>query len=220
MKKTRKILSLLLAVVMLCSVCSGALSAFAATSGPYSYELINDGQEVKITAYNENQAKVSIPEKIDGKRVTVIGAYAFSMVSHMESVKIPKYVKTIEHHAFYMSGRLESVTVPANVDTIGAYAFASCGRIEKITIKNGVKSIGDYAFAECNRLLKVVIPGSVTRIGDYAFFGCGRIETVSMKKGVQDIGHYAFAACTGLKRFTSRRRSRTSATALSRVTFA
>lgn len=60
-------LSLILAVVMLCSVFAAATSAFAANSGPYSYELINDGKEVKITAYNENKAILSIPSRIAGK---------------------------------------------------------------------------------------------------------------------------------------------------------
>jgi len=88
MKKTRKMLSLILAVVMLCSVFAAATSAFAANSGPYSYELINDGKEVKITAYNENKAILSIPSRIAGKPVTVIGSYAFSRIGRRQNVYV------------------------------------------------------------------------------------------------------------------------------------
>ncbi|MCI6400481.1 MAG: leucine-rich repeat domain-containing protein [Candidatus Fimivicinus sp.] len=200
MKKTRKILSLILAVVMMCSVFAGVLTASAATSGPYSYELINNGKEVKITAYNENKAIVSIPSRIAGKPVTVIGAYAFSGIGRLQNVYLPLSVKTIEDHAFYQCNRITGLTIPANVDVIGDYTFAGCNRLEWVTIMNGTERIGDHAFAECDRLQKIRIPGSVRQIGSYAFYGCGRLETVSMKKGVQEIGDYAFAACNRIEK--------------------
>ena len=108
-------LSLILAVVMLCSVFAAATSAFAANSGPYSYELINDGKEVKITAYNENKAILSIPSRIAGKPVTVIGSYAFSRIGRLQNVYLPLTVKTIEDHAFYESDRITFITIPSNV---------------------------------------------------------------------------------------------------------
>lgn len=127
-------LSLILAVVMLCSVFAAATSAFAANSGPYSYELINDGKEVKITAYNENKAILSIPSRIAGKPVTVIGSYAFSRIGRLQNVYLPLTVKTIEDHAFYESDRITFITIPSNVRVIGDYAFAGCGRLEWVSI--------------------------------------------------------------------------------------
>ncbi len=199
MRKTKKLLCLLLAVVMLCSVFGGALTAFAANSGPYSYELINDGKEVKITSYNENKAIVSIPSRIAGKPVTTIGSYAFSGISRLANLYLPLTVKVIEDHAFYESNRLMFMTIPSNVDVIGDYAFAGCGRLEWITIFNGVQEIGDYAFAECDRLGRISLPKSVRSVGDNAFQGCGRLETASMK-GVETIGANAFLGCNRLEK--------------------
>ena len=160
MKKTRKMLSLILAVVMLCSVFAAATSAFAANSGPYSYELINDGKEVKITAYNENKAILSIPSRIAGKPVTVIGSYAFSRIGRLQNVYLPLTVKTIEDHAFYESDRITFITIPSNVRVIGDYAFAGCGRLEWVSILNGTQSIGNYAFSGCGRLGSIKLPRS------------------------------------------------------------
>ena len=172
-------LSLILAVVMLCSVFAAATSAFAANSGPYSYELINDGKEVKITAYNENKAILSIPSRIAGKPVTVIGSYAFSRIGRLQNVYLPLTVKTIEDHAFYESDRITFITIPSNVRVIGDYAFAGCGRLEWVSILNGTQSIGNYAFSGCGRLGSIRLPRSVRTVGDYAFSGCGRLESAS-----------------------------------------
>ena len=199
MKKTRKMLSLILAVVMLCSVFAAATSAFAANSGPYSYELINDGKEVKITAYNENKAILSIPSRIAGKPVTVIGSYAFSRIGRLKNVYLPLTVKTIEDHAFYESDRITFITIPSNVRVIGDYAFAGCGRLEWVSILNGTQSIGNYAFSGCGRLGSIKLPRSVRTVGDYAFSGCGRLESASMK-GVATIGAGAFSACNRLEK--------------------
>lgn len=58
MKKIKKLISLLLAVVMLFSITAGIdLSAFAATSGDYEYELLEDGT-VEITGYNGTASKL------------------------------------------------------------------------------------------------------------------------------------------------------------------
>ena len=78
MKRTKKLLSLLFAVVMLFSITAGIdLSAYAATSGSYDYELLDDGT-VEITAYNGFASNLTIPITIAGKTVSSIGDMAFS----------------------------------------------------------------------------------------------------------------------------------------------
>ena len=135
-------------------------------SWDYSYELINDGKEVKITAYNENKAILSIPSRIAGKPVTVIGSYAFSRIGRLQNVYLPLTVKTIEDHAFYESNRITGLTIPSNVRTIGDYAFAGCNRLEWVSILNGTQSIGNYAFSGCGRLGSIKLPKSVRTVGD------------------------------------------------------
>lgn len=202
MSKTKKLLCLLMSIVMACTVFGGTVTAFAATtgtSGAYSYELINDGKEVRITKYNQNNAVVSIPNRIAGKPVTAIGSYAFSGKTRVANVYLPITLEAIEDHAFYQCNRLTFMTVTSKVDIIGDYAFAGCGRLEWITIFNGLQEIGDYAFAECGRLTKISLPSSVKSIGDGAFWSCGRLVTASLK-GVETIGADAFGACNRLER--------------------
>ena len=77
MKIIKKSLSALLALVMLLSITAGVdLSAYAATSGDYTYEVLDDGT-VEITGYTGTASSISIPGTIGGKKVTSIGEGAF-----------------------------------------------------------------------------------------------------------------------------------------------
>ena len=125
----------------------------------YEYSVTEDGT-VKITGYNGNQKNVIIPDKIDGKKVTGIGDYAFENCTN-----------------------LTNITIPDSVTNIGEYAFQGCSNLTSITIPDSVTNIGQRAFLFCKSLKNITIPESVQDIGEYAFYGCKSLEKINAAAG-------------------------------------
>ena len=185
------------AMVVICAVCAGA-----ETYGDFEYSVRDDGT-VEITNYIGWEAeKVDIPEKIDGKRVTSIGNYAFSGNSSFTNVTIPNGVTNIGIGAFDNCRKLISISIPNCVTSIGDYAFSSCYGLTRITIPESVKIISEFVFSDCRNLTNIRIPGSVTSICKGAFRGCTSLTSITIPNGVTSIGGSAFDGCTSLTSIT------------------
>ena len=180
----RRILSLLLAVALLCALLpQTALFVSAATySGTCgddltwtldtgTGELVISGtgamQEHPWGFYQADIKSVSI-----GYGVTSICGTAFDTCTNLRSITIPDSVTSIGDYAFYSCWQLTSITIPDSVTNIGKGAFIWCSGLTSITIPDSVTSIGDYAFCGCTGLTGITIPDSVTSIGSSAFFDC------------------------------------------------
>ena len=137
------------AMVVICAVCAGAQ-----TYGDFEYDVLDDGT-VEITDYNGSAEKVDIPEKIDGKSVTRIGANAFEYCASLTNVAIPNGVTNIGYGAFYHCTSLTSITIPGSVTNIDGYAFSYCTSLTSIAIPSDVTSIGGWAFDGCTSLTAI-----------------------------------------------------------------
>ena len=158
----KRLLSVLLAVVMvLTALPLTALSAVAATSGDFEYQVLSETDKTcQITGYTGSATELTIPSKLDGYTVTSIGNYAFSFCT-----------------------LLTSITIPNNVTSIGVGAFRDCASLTSIAIPDSVTSIGGWAFINCALLTSMIIPNSVTSIGDEAFSGCSSLTSVDVAAG-------------------------------------
>ena len=125
----------------------------------YEYAILPD-ETIEIIGYNGSESKVVIPDKIDGKKVTGIGDYAFESCTN-----------------------LTSITIPDSVTNIGKYAFQSCSNLTSVTIPDSVTNIGQRAFLFCKSLKYITIPESVQDIGEYAFYGCKSLEKINAAAG-------------------------------------
>ena len=125
----------------------------------YEYAILPD-ETIEIIGYNGSESKVVIPDKIDGKKVTGIGDYAFESCTN-----------------------LTSITIPDSVTNIGEYAFQSCSNLTSITIPDSVTNIGQRAFLFCKSIKYITIPESVQDIGEYAFYGCKSLEKINAAAG-------------------------------------
>ena len=81
------------------------------TSGVYKYALLDDGT-LEITRYNGNARELTIPDKLEGKKVTAIGNSAFFGCDSLTSITIPDSVTSIGNSAFSGRSSLTSVTIP------------------------------------------------------------------------------------------------------------
>ncbi len=191
-------------MVSLINISVGTVSA--ATSGGFTYQLINGGTAVEITGYDQSSNAVVIPSTIAGEPVVSIGDSTFNGFYHMNTVTIPDSVTYIGNYSFYNCGNshytdLNNIVIPDSVIKIGDEAFAKCGYLTTLTIGNSVTSIGFNAFWRCGDLTSVTIPNSVISIGQEAFRETG-IGTVSIGSGVSSLGLHAFLDCTNLYRIT------------------
>ena len=176
---------------------SSAVIAGAETYGDLEYYVLDDGT-VNITGYYGSAETVVIPDTIDGKSVTSIGAWVFSGFTSLTSITIPDSVTSIGEYAFGGCTSLTSITIPDSVTSIGDSAFGDCSSLTSITIPDSVTYIGDSTFYGCTSLTSITIPDSVTSIGDSAFWNCTSLKSIKIPDGVTSISYSAFNGCTSL----------------------
>ncbi len=145
---------------------------------PYAYEVLADGT-VKITKYKGTDKQIEVPDKIDGKEVSVIGESAFQGLENITSVKLPESITKIESGAFAWCTGLASVNLPAKITEIADTLFYSCAALTTVKLPEGVTSIGEYAFYGCTVLNNIYLPASLQTVGAYAFYGCTGLKQIS-----------------------------------------
>lgn len=186
----------------------------AATYGDYEYGLLPGGTTVSINRYNGTETTLTIPETIDGKKVTLIGDYAFWKCREITSITIPSSVTRINDHAFSNCIGLTSITIPSNVNIIEEYAFSECSELTSITISSCVESIDWSAFAYCKKLQSITVSKENQNYCDQdgVLFNKKKTELIRVPEGlseaykipsgVKTIGVGAFYECIGLTSIT------------------
>lgn len=228
MRKTKKLTSVLLAVIMALGVLTVApFTVSAATYGDYEYRL-EDDYTCTITKYNGSASNITIPSTIYGNKVTKIGwsafewcenivnvnipntvtsidSYAFSACSNLKNITFSNNLKKIDYASFSGCTSLTSVSFPASLTEIGRRAFRDCEKLASASLNNGLINIDDSAFYNCKSLSNINIPNSVKNIEDQAFENCTSLKTVSIGYGTENVTTYyysAFAGCSSLESIT------------------
>ena len=222
MKTFKKALSLLLVFIMCLSTVPFATSAIDVQyDGQWMYSVEN-GYAVLRLADTSVTGDVTIPSKLGGYTVKIIGEGALNNLKTVTSITIPDCVTTIEADAFKLNSlqsvkigkgvtiigkqaffyctSLKSVSIPANVIIIDESAFSNCTSLTSVTIGNGVTTIGKNAFKNCYKLNSVTIGNSVTTIGNSAFSDCESLTSVTIPNSVTTISSYAFMNCKNITR--------------------
>lgn len=156
----------------------------------------------------DTKGTVTIPEEVEGLKVTEIGEQAFEWCGGITKVVIPKTVKKIESFAFTDCNSLTTITGLDQLEYVGGYAFNSYGSSPsipwfenlpdgvvyigkvlycykgtipdntRVEVKEGIRSIGYEAFKNCKGLVGITIPKSVETI-DYGIFqGCYNLASI------------------------------------------
>ncbi len=121
------------------------------TDGDYNYVKLDDGT-VKIVSYNKTQgdADITIPAKLGGMNVSVIGANAFTQAQKVTKVRLPRYLTKVESYAF-------------NKSSVAYVWFHQTTDDTKLVIES-------YAFSECNNLIHILFSNAVDRIESSALY--------------------------------------------------
>ena len=102
--KKRKIIQItvLTALLLTLSFASAGTMAGAKTKNGFTYKITKN--QVKIVSCSKNQKQIVIPNKIAGKKVTSLGANVWKKSSKVQTIVLPKYLKTIEKNRQIMVG--------------------------------------------------------------------------------------------------------------------
>lgn len=211
MKKTKKLISILLSVLMLLSITSGLnFSAYAEENNDFGYTI--SGSTAEITGYYGDGGKVIIPSTIDGCKVTTLAMQAFSGYTGITSITIPDSVVNIGAAVFGFSDTISEIIVDENnpvydsrdncnaiVETKTNKIIAGC---MNTVIPESVTTIGAQAFEGCVSLYSITIPDNVTSIEGWAFYGCWSLSSITLPNSITTIDEDVFRECYNLMSIT------------------
>ncbi len=211
MKRTKRIISVLLTLVMILSALPlTSLTAFAASSGDFEYTVLSETEKTcEITKYTGSTADLIIPSQLDGYTVSQIKSYTFIRCASLKSVILPSSVAKIGDSAFEECISLTSITIPDGVTSIGYSCFRGCASLTNITIPRSVINIYSGAFEGCPILIDVSKDNQVYSSMDGVLFNKDKTELIIYPEGktnaeyivpnsVIKIGSGAFEKCTSL----------------------
>ena len=229
MKKTIRI-TVLTALLLTLSFASAGTMAGAKTKNGFTYKITKN--QVKIVSCSKNQKRIVIPNKIAGKKVTSLGANVWKKSSKVQTVVLPKYLKTIEKkQADYAWGNI------VKKKNIFSTPFTGCGKLKNIKVAKENKyfcSAKGVLYTKNKKTLLVypagrtqksyTIQGKTTQIGEAAFeyakylqkisygkklfyisdgaFFASGLRSVELAKNISNVGLYAFAYSTKLQKVT------------------
>ena len=131
--------------------------------------------KVKILA-DDSITSITIPDTLDGKKVTSLSQEILRGCSNLKSITIGKWIKSLSWGA-----------------------FEDCTNLAEVIIPEGVSYISWFVFDNCKSLKTIIIPASVKKIDSCAFYRCTSLESINLKEGLESIGGTAFRDCTSLR---------------------
>lgn len=217
----KKFTSILIAALLLFSVCS---TAFAAPRIPV-YKVgkvlyFFDKSSGTITGFAGEPKDLIIPTTLNGHKVVSIGTGAFASSSTLSTLSIPDGISSISANAFQGCVNLTSVEIGRSVSFIGDGAFSNCTSLSSVSFLGFLDNIESNAFYNTPWITnstdefvilggttlikyngtseKVVVPDGVRRIEANAFSWNTHIKEVVLPAGLQKIGDNAFVHCYSL----------------------
>ncbi len=193
MRKSNKVLSILLALILVLSLMPLSVFTASAASGTCGDNLTWNLDEststltISGTGAMNNYDYANCPWKdyrnaiqtvIVETGVTSVGEYAFYNCSTLSDVELPDSVTTIGNSAFRKCVQLTEIIIPNSVTSLEYGAFNECANLTRAQIGYGITQINSTLFMNCSKLDTVIFAGNLTKIDGAAFKGCDNIKKI------------------------------------------
>lgn len=158
-----------------------------------------------IKGNTDNLKKLEIPETVHYLNtdfaVNVINKAAFSNISTLTSVTIPKTVTEIRAEAFNGCTALKTIKIGGIIEYCGKNTFSGTAiskpiytgknlvyypaNLTEYKINEGTEKVLEYAFSDCKEMSAIIIPASVKIIYAKTFANCDKLENIVVADGNQ-----------------------------------
>ena len=158
-----------------------------------------------IKGNTDNLKKLEIPETVHYLNtdfaVNVINKAAFSNISTLTSVTIPKTVTEIRAEAFNGCTALKTIKIGGIIEYCGKNTFSGTAiskpiytgknlvyypaNLTEYKINEGTEKVLEYAFSDCKEMSAITIPASVKIIYAKTFANCDKLENIVVADGNQ-----------------------------------
>ncbi|MDY2720583.1 MAG: leucine-rich repeat protein [Candidatus Faecousia sp.] len=145
------------------TVAEGNPSLAVVDNALYRLNAASDTYELVLYASGSMKKALTIPETINGKKVTSIIAYSFYASSYPKEVTIPSSVNKIESYSFQNSS-VGKVTLESTFLSNSKYAFINAGMLTEIDFSN-LQGIIPEMFLSSTAIQTITIPEEVTSFG-------------------------------------------------------
>ena len=213
-KSLKRIISILLVFVMVCSV-SGIghnTNVYAAKKGSSTktitvknakkgMKVVSGNFVYRITKLSKKNSTVSVVGITSGarkkiKKIVIPSAIKIKSKKGKNKGTYSYRVTVIAANSFKGCKKVTNVTIGNNVETIGKNAFKNCPVVKKVTLGKEVKNIEEAAFENDKKLTEVVVPkdSKLENIGKNAFKGCTKLKNFNFDNAdeIKNIDEDAF----------------------------
>ena len=186
------------------------------SGGENAYEYAETPRGLKLLRYIDfDDMVVTIPNMIDGKRVSEVGNHAFKGCVGIEKIIVSEGIEILGNGVFINCKELKEVVLPGTLKRIGTADPAGCPKIlgtmtkfegtfeytalENVEIPDSVKYVGEYAFSGCGSLKRIKFPAELKEIKENTFRWCKSLEQIVFPKALEVIRMEAFEGCESLR---------------------
>lgn len=106
----------------------------------------------------ESLKDISLPNTIK-----IIGNGAFNSCYALKNIDLPDSIETFEQWCFALAG-LETIKLPKNLKSIDQNVFFACSSLTSVTFNDGLETIETNGFYLCNEITSLKLPRSLKTI--------------------------------------------------------
>ena len=162
------------------------------TYGDYRY--INVAGGAYIIGYTGTATELTIPTKINGKKVIGLYTECFGGADTLKKIIIPNTVNSIYSDTFFNCRNLEEIEVASDNTTYTSengmlYSkdfvyLVTCpeGRKGEVSINENTQYVCDRSFFNCHKVTSIYIPASVFDIGEMAFYETSMLSNFNISR--------------------------------------
>lgn len=146
-------------------------------SDPADFEFVNDGDGLRLNAYNGSATAVAVPATVDGKPVVsaAFGVFSSGVHSEVRAVRFPATLR--ELNGTFSGNENIEVVICEGLEVCGDMTFLQCPKLHTLVLGDALKTVGAQNFVVCDSLEEVYIAPSVTEIYS-CFIECPKLTLV------------------------------------------